>query len=261
MLTAKNIGVSIGGRKILQHVDVDVHPGEVVALLGENGAGKSTLLKVLAGDTRPQSGVVRMNGRPLYLWPMRERARVRAVLPQDQQLPVGFTAEETVLFGRFPHADAYPGPGDEDIARAALKLTGASHLAKRSIVTLSGGERARVLLAKTFAQIWTSWQEEARFLLLDEPTASLDPAQQHHILKAIRHFARSESIGVCAVLHDLNLAAQYADRMILLKDGTRLACGEVRDVLTASHLSACFGVEAIIMAHPLHAAPLVVTTA
>lgn len=261
MLSAVNIGVRIGGRKILQHVDIEVRPGEVVALLGENGAGKSTLLKVLAGDLRPQSGVVRMNGRPLFLWPMRDRARARAVLPQDQQLPVGFSAAETVLFGRYPHADAYPGPGDEQIARAALALAGAAHLAPRSITTLSSGERARVLLAKTFAQIWTSWQGEARYLLLDEPTANLDPAQQHHILKAIRSFARAESVGVCAVLHDLNLAAQYADRMVLLKDGLRLVAGDASEVLTEVHLQTCFGVETVIMAHPRHAGPLVVTTA
>jgi iron complex transport system ATP-binding protein len=261
MLTAVNIGLRIGGRKILQHVDIEVRPGEVVALLGENGAGKSTLLKILAGDIRPHSGVVRMNGRPLFLWPMRDRARARAVLQQDQTVPVGYSAAETVLFGRYPHADAYPGPGDEEIAREALRLTGAGHLAARNISTLSGGERARVLLAKTFAQIWTSWQGEARYLLLDEPTASLDPAQQHHILQAVRRFAQAESIGVCAVLHDLNLAAQYADRMLLLKDGIRLACGEPGDVLTQAHLQTCFGVQAVILPHPRHPGPLVVTSA
>ncbi len=261
MLSAVNISVRIGANKILQHVDMEVRPGEIVALLGENGAGKSTLLKVLAGDLRPDSGVVRMNGRPLYLWPMRDRARIRAVLPQDHPLPVGFSAAETALFGRYPHTDAYPGPGDEQIARAALAITGAEHLADRSITTLSGGERARVLLAKTFAQIWTSWQGESRYLLLDEPTASLDPAQQHHILKAIRDFSRNEAVGVCAVLHDLNLASQYADRLVLIKDGVRLAIGEAREVLTEAHLEACFGVGTIIMPHPRHGGPLVVTTA
>jgi len=238
MLSATGIHVTIERKHLLRGVDLEVRPGEVVAVLGENGAGKSTLIRALAGDITPRGGVVNMNGRPLDHWRLRDRARVRAVMPQDHAVAFGFTALETVAFGRYPHAEGLPGATDHDIARAAL----------------------RVMLAKTLAQVWEPVPNAARYLLLDEPTASLDPAHQHSVLGAVRAFVVGQDVGVCAALHDLNLAAQYADRIMLLKGGYMLASGTPVEVLTTMRLSKCFGVDAIVMPHPRHTAPLVVIT-
>jgi len=260
MLSATGIHVTIERKHLLRGVDLEVRPGEVVAVLGENGAGKSTLIRALAGDITPRGGVVNMNGRPLDHWRLRDRARVRAVMPQDHAVAFGFTALETVAFGRYPHAEGLPGATDHDIARAALRRMDALHLQDRLVTTLSGGERARVMLAKTLAQVWEPVPNAARYLLLDEPTASLDPAHQHSVLGAVRAFVVGQDVGVCAALHDLNLAAQYADRIMLLKGGYMLASGTPVEVLTTMRLSKCFGVDAIVMPHPRHTAPLVVIT-
>jgi iron complex transport system ATP-binding protein len=261
MLEATDVTVTAGRATLLTRVSLQVRRGEVLALLGENGAGKSTLLRVLAGDLPPRAGTVRLSGRPMYLWSMAERARRRAVLPQRAEVAFGFTAMEVVLMGRLPYRDGSARAEDKAIAGEALARVDAAHLEHRIVNTLSGGESARVHLARVLAQLWEDDAAPERFLLLYEPTASLDPAHQHLTLACARRFARAHGLGVLAVLHDVNLAAQYADRIALLKQGRLIAEGAPRDVLTPEQLETCYGVQAVVLPHPRLDAPLVVLAA
>lgn len=257
MIEARDIAVEIHARRILDDVSLTLSAGELLAVLGPNGAGKSTLRKVLCGDLEPSRGSVLMNDRNLSDWSLPERARVRAVLPQDSTLNFPFTVTEVVLMGRAPHIRGTESACDYEIARAALAAVDGAHLEGRLYPTLSGGERQRVHLARALAQIWEREQNRARYLFLDEPTANLDPAHQHKTLKIARRFA-DEGAGVLIILHDLNLAAQYADRVLFLKDGRATACGTPPEVFTPALIRETFDVEASLVAHPFAARPLIV---
>lgn len=257
--------VRLRERRLLDRVSLTVVPDETVAVLGENGAGKTTLLKALAGDRLPPgaraTGEVRLAGRPLAAWTHRERARLRAVLPQRPELAFAFTAREVAAFGRYPEPARWLGTDVRTVADAALALADAAHLADRDVNTLSGGEQARVHLATAFAQLWDRECDHARFLLLDEPTAALDLAHQHHLLATARAFARARGIGILAILHDLNLAAMYADRLVVLRHGVVLAEGTPAAVLRPGVIGEGFGVAAHVAAHPLVSGILVATAA
>jgi iron complex transport system ATP-binding protein len=259
MLEASAVAVAIGPARLLDAVSLCIAPGEVVAIIGPNGAGKSTLLRVLCGDLMPEDGEVRLLGRPLPTWPVQEQARRRAVLPQQSTLAFAFTAREVVLLGRAPHSGGAAGPRDRAIADAALDVVDAAHLADRWYTTLSGGEQQRVHLARVLAQIWEPIDGQPRFLLLDEPTNSLDLAHQHCTLALARQWSR-QGVGVALVLHDLNLAAQYADRLALLHNGRVVAAGTPADVLTPPQIAAVFGLPVQVLAHPSLPGPLVVAT-
>jgi iron complex transport system ATP-binding protein len=243
-LAAAQVGYAVDGRRLLDQVSLELRPGEVHALLGRNGSGKSTLLKLLAGDLHPDQGQVTLNGRLLRNWTPLQRARLRAVLPQQESLRFGFTAEQVVALGRY--ASPQHGPARErQIVREALQLAGVADLAPRKYPSLSGGERARVQLARVMAQVWEAPQEPAlgrdRYLLLDEPTASLDLAHQHGSLLQARCFAAS-GVGVLAVLHDPNLALRYADRTTVLDGGRVVGQGPTRELLTPELLQRTYGV-------------------
>jgi iron complex transport system ATP-binding protein len=261
MLESSSLCVRAGWRQLLVDIELALAPGEVLAVLGENGAGKTTLLRALAGEPLGprlrSSGRVTLADRPLHDWPVRELARLRAVLPQQTELAFAFTALELVQLARYPHGDA--AADALAIARQALALADAMRFEQREVATLSGGERARVFLAAAFAQLWECECEWPRFLLLDEPTAALDLAHQHHLLATAREFAARRGLGVLAILHDLNLAAQYADRVLILRDGRLLAAGAPREVLTAERIADGFAVAASVLAHPLKPAPLIAT--
>jgi iron complex transport system ATP-binding protein len=251
MLEAIFATLSLGGRRILDRVSVQINAGEVVALIGPNGAGKSTLLKVLSGELKAERGRVALHGCPLNAWKPRELARYWAVLPQGARLDFSFSVLEVVLLGRSPHLDGWETPEDYDIARAALAAVDALHLEARRFPGLSGGERQRVQLARVLAQIWEApVPGKARFLLLDEPTAALDPAHQHLTLELARKLVRAQGIGVLAVLHDLNLASQYADRILLLSAGRLLASGPPEHVFTPLTIAQGFGIRAVVLPHP-----------
>ncbi len=265
MLEARNVGVRIGTRKLLDDVSLQVKAGETVAIVGENGAGKSTLLKCLAGDRLPAhahvQGEVHVAGRALSAWSLAERARLRAVLPQRPELAFAFTSREVATFGRYPVSTRWRDPRDREIVDAALTLADAIHLAEREVTTLSGGEQARVHLAASFAQLWETDYPHPRFLLLDEPTAALDLAHQHALLATSRAFAAERNLGVLAILHDLNLAATYADRVVVLHAGRVLAQGAPVDVLQPAIIAAGFGVAAHVLQHPLTHGLLIATAA
>lgn len=245
----------IGGKALVEDVSLIVAPGEIVAIVGANGAGKSTLLRLLSGDARPERGSVTLQNKPLSQWHKRDLARSRAVLPQTSLLGFGFSALEVVLMGRSPHIQGIERPADYAIARAALAAARVEHLAERSYLTLSGGEQQRVQLARVLAQIWED--TGARYLLLDEPTNNLDLAHQHVTLAIAADFAR-HGVGVIAILHDLNLAAQYADHVLVMSAGRALAYGRPNTVFTPALIREAFDMAVTILPHPSLDCPLVI---
>ena len=239
-LEARDVHLHYGSRRVLQEVSLRALPGRVLALIGPNGAGKSSLLGVLAGLLRPSMGVAALDGVALSRWPAAELARRRAMLSQRVQLGFGFRAEEVAMLGRSPHGAGSPGAADRRIVEAALKATGTWALRARNYLELSGGEQQRVQLARVLAQIWDC-RDAPGWLLLDEPESGLDIAHQHELLGHARQLA-GQGFGVIAVLHELNLAARYADDVALLAQGRLVRHGSCEQVLDASVLSKIYGV-------------------
>ncbi|MFE6860773.1 heme ABC transporter ATP-binding protein [Nocardia sp. NPDC057668] len=238
-----------GGRKVLSGVDFEVVAGQIVALVGPNGAGKSTLLAALAGELEPSSGTVELDGTPLTRWAPIDMARRRAVLPQNHTVGFPFTAREVVAMGRAPWARTERQRHDEQRIAAALAATDVEHLAGRTFPALSGGERARVALARVLAQ-------DTATLLLDEPTAALDLGHQEQVLRLARDRATAGA-AVVVVLHDLGVAAAYADRVAVLQDGRVAADGPPRTVLTADLLTRVYQHPVDVFDHPVTGAQLV----
>ncbi|MEL7560642.1 heme ABC transporter ATP-binding protein [Stutzerimonas chloritidismutans] len=253
MLRAEAVEVRRGDRRVLQGIDLQLQAGEILGVLGANGAGKSTLLGALSGEFSPSAGQMLLADRPLHDWPSRERARRLAVLAQQSSLSFGFRVEEVVAMGRLPHAEGRTA--DARIVQQALAAADASHLIGRSYLSLSGGERQRVHLARVLAQLWPG--AEGRVLLLDEPTAALDPLHQHSTLQAVRGFAE-RGAAVLVILHDLNLAARYCDRLLLLHEGRAHLQGPVEAVLQPDPLREAFGLDVLVQRHPERGHPLVV---
>ena len=232
-LRARGLGVAIDGVRILSGVDLDLEPGEVLAVVGPNGAGKSTLLSVLSGDLAASEGTVTIGERPIAALRHLELARERAVLTQENQLSFPFTVGQVVLMGRSPWARTARFEDDETAVAEAMLATDVDQLAPRRFTSLSGGEKARVSLARVFAQA-------TPILLLDEPTAALDLRHQEEVMRAVRARAAAGH-GVLVVVHDLSLAAAYADRIAMVAGGTVVATGTPSEVLTAERVSAVYG--------------------
>lgn len=238
VLTADAITVRLGARTVLSDASLDVAEGEIIAVVGPNGAGKSTLLRVAAGLLRPASGAVILEGKPVESWHRTEIARRIAYLPQEGRVHWPLSVRAVVSLGRIPHRARYGSlsAADDRIVAAAMAAADVSDFADRSVGTLSGGERARVLLARTLAQ-------EARLLIADEPTAGLDPG---HVIAMFEHFVRLADTGhaVVIALHDLSAAARYCHRLVLLKEGRVVATGKPRNVLTPANLANAYGIAA-----------------
>jgi iron complex transport system ATP-binding protein len=245
----RGVGVTIAGRRVLDGVDLAVRAGELVALIGPNGAGKSTALGVLAGDTAPDTGVALIDGRDARRVPVAELGRMRAVLLQQKGVSFSYPVREVVAMGRMPWARTPQSDDDAAIIADALERTSTSHLADRDVTTLSGGELARVSLARVLAQC-------CPIMLLDEPTDALDLGHQEQVLTLAAELART-GCAVLAVLHDLDLAAAYADRVVLLSDGRVVADGAPEEVLTAERIGAVYAYPVEVVPHPGSGAPLV----
>jgi len=241
-LSTEGLACSIGRRTILSGVDIDVHRGEVLGLVGANGTGKSTLLRVLAGVRRPSAGSVLVDGEPLASLRPQERARRLAFVAQEEATQTDLLVGEMVALGRVPHARAWGGLDDRsrEAVRDALDQVDLGYAINQPMDHLSGGERRRALIARGLAQ-------EAPLLLLDEPTNHLDIGHQLALMRRIRTLGRT----VVVALHDLDLAATFCDRIAVLHDGGLLACGDPDDVLTPSILHDAFGVLATRVTHPL----------
>ncbi|WP_406295121.1 heme ABC transporter ATP-binding protein [Embleya sp. NBC_00888] len=239
---AEDVSFGVAGRNLVDGVSLNVRHGEIVAVLGPNGAGKSTLLGLLTGDLTPHQGTVRIADRPLPAYSQRELALRRAVLPQNVTLSFPFTVDEVVRMGRAPHAGLPSEESEDAIVARCLAETDVAHLADRAYPSLSGGERARVSLARVLAQ-------GAPVLFLDEPTAALDLKHTEDVLRLARARAR-RGHAVVIVLHDLNLAAAYADRIALLAGGRLVACGPPDRVCTAPVLSDLYGHPVDVLRRP-----------
>ena len=244
VLRIAGVRAGYGGHSVLQDAAFTLHAGECAALLGPNGSGKTTLLRTLSGVLTPQAGAIEIQGRPLATLKPRERARMVAVVPQRGQLPQGLTARQMVLLGRFAHLSWLGAYGREDYAAAdrALEETGAAPLAQRGLNELSGGELQRVLLARALAQ-------ESPLLLLDELAAGLDWARMVDLFDLLE---RRRAAGACVLMavHDCNLAALYATRLMGLRDGNLVFDGPVARVFTEENLGALYNIPICVLPHP-----------
>ncbi|MDR2321581.1 MAG: heme ABC transporter ATP-binding protein [Microbacterium sp.] len=237
------VQVARGGRALLDGVDLTLHAGEVLAVLGPNGAGKSTLLGVLAGDLHPDSGEVLIDDRPLSDWRVGDLSRRRGVLLQENSTAFPFVVHEVVRMGRAPWRRTPRSEEDDEAVSEAISAADIGPLAERAVPTLSGGERARTAFARVIAG-------RTGMLLLDEPTAALDLGHQEALLSLARAHARSGD-AVLVILHDLNLAAAFADRVLLLQEGRVAACGTPAEVLTETTVSTVYRTPVEVIPHPV----------
>jgi iron complex transport system ATP-binding protein len=243
MFAARAISVSVRGKSLLHGVDLRIDPGKIVAVVGPNGAGKSTLLKVMTGEWVPDAGRVELDGRPLNEWPAAYLATRRAVLPQSIDVVFPFLVSEVVSLGMPPSLTVRERDRFVERALDAVEL---GDLGSRIYGTLSGGEKQRAQLARVLAQVWS---RECTYLLLDEPTSSLDLAHQLVILRLARAHAAGGG-GVLMILHDLNLASMAADEMVALRGGSRIASGHPSAVITDDLIAALYGVRAEVRGVP-----------
>jgi iron complex transport system ATP-binding protein len=240
ILAAEALSVRLGGMRAVDGATLALQRGEIVALVGPNGAGKTTLVRALAG-LQPAEGEITLNGRALASYSPRERARTIAYLPQGHVFHWPMSVAAIVALGRHPHGDAFSSPaaGDGAAVGRALAATGIESFAARAVTTLSGGERARVALARALAT-------GAQILLADEPTASLDPRHQLIVMDLLRQAARGGGT-VLAIVHDLTLAARFADRVLVMDNGRIVAEGAPEQALSAARIAQIFGVEADVL--------------
>ena len=245
LLELDQVAAGYGRRLVLEGVSLAVGAGEVVALLGRNGAGKTTLLRVAAGILRPRAGRVLVEGEDLARLAVRAAARLVAGVAQDDAIEFAFTVRDVVALGRYAHRTALgpEGAGDRAAVEEALAVTGLADLAARPVTELSGGERRRASLARCLAQ-------DAAVMLLDEPTAHVDLGHETRILDTVRDRARTRGKAVVAALHDVNLAATFADRIVLLEGGRVAAQGTPDAVLTSERLSALYDVPVEVLRLP-----------
>lgn len=245
LIEARQVSVALDGTPILANITFALHAGELVGLIGPNGAGKTTLLRALGGLVPRSAGVIRLCGKPLETLSPREVARLVAYVPQGTVTDFAFTVREMVLMGRSPHLGRFQleGAKDHQIAEEAMRRLCVDHLAERLVTTLSGGERQQVFIARALAQ-------QPRVLLLDEPTANLDVKHQLDVLEMAARLASEEGLGIVAAIHDLNLAAHFCNRLVLLHQGRLLADDVPEAVLTPANLRHAFEVEAQVYRDP-----------
>ncbi|WP_160000447.1 ABC transporter ATP-binding protein [Roseomonas sp. 18066] len=252
-LRAVDLSFGYGAAPVLRQVSLDIAPGQLTVLVGPNGSGKSTLLGALARLLRPGSGAVLLDGQAIARRPTREVARILGVLPQNPPLPEAITVHELVARGRFPHRGTFGGlgPADHAAIEAALRATGTLDLARRPVEALSGGQRQRCWIAMALAQ-------ETPLILLDEPTAFLDWRYQVEVLDLLRALTREHGRTIVVALHELNLAASHADRVVFFRDGRVVAEGPVAEACTAATIEAVFGLKVLCLDHPRTGRPVFV---
>ena len=255
MLEASDVTFRAGDRALISEVSVSFAPGKLHLVIGPNGAGKSTLIKVLARLLRPQAGRVEYEGEDVSRESEPELAKRRAVLSQAVEVAFPLTVREVVMMGRYPHFGGRPGPADEKITDELMDFFEVTEFRGRDYQTLSGGERQRVNFARVLAQLWRSDASPSpssgppsklapcRYLFLDEPLTFLDIRHQIEFMKKVRGFAAAPDVVAVAAVHDLNLAARFADQVVLLNHGRVVAAGTAAAVLTADRIREVFGVE------------------
>lgn len=245
------VSFAVEGRTLLQVSDLGFREGRVTGLIGPNGAGKTTLLKLLARQSRPTTGTIRFDGQPLESWGSREFARRVAYLPQEPPAATGLQVQELIALGRYPWHGALGrfDEGDRANVEDAMHRTRVARFRERLVETLSGGERQRVWLAMLVAQ-------DADCLLLDEPTSALDVAQQVEVMRLIRELSHDEGLGVVVVLHDVNVAARFCDRLVALQGGELVAEGPPAELMDDDVLEDIYGVNMGVLRHPSRGYPI-----
>ncbi len=252
VLSLKNVGFRYGKSWALRDLDLTICPGEIWGVLGPNGSGKSTFLKVLNGLLTPQEGEVMLKNRPLSGYSRAGLAREVAMVAQENHFRFSFSALEVVLMARFSHLGwfQFEGPRDMEAANEALEVTHCLDLAERSINELSGGEKQRVLIARALAQ-------EPTVILLDEPTSFLDLQYKKEIFSLISSLTHNRGMSVLVVSHDIDLAAQFCDKMVMLKDGNIHSTGAPNEVITASNVETVYGCSVVVDRNPVTGTPRV----
>jgi iron complex transport system ATP-binding protein len=251
-LEIQNINLNYGQHSVVKDLSFQLSPGELLGLVGPNGCGKTSIIKSLSRVLTPNSGSILLDGKETNIISRLDLARIIGVVPQNPSLPETFTVFEVVILGRNPHLGLLSGESARDIAAVwqAMERTGITHLAKRKIGELSGGEKQRVTIARVLAQ-------EPQIILMDEPTANLDISQQMDILHLITGMCLEKNIAGLIAIHDLNVAAQYCSRIIMLKDGEIVAEGRPVEVITAENVREVFGADMTIYLHPENNLPIV----
>ncbi|HTE28097.1 heme ABC transporter ATP-binding protein [Flavitalea sp.] len=257
MLRTENISYKIGNRKILEDINIEFHAGEFNMILGPNGSGKSTFFRIFSGEIQGYTGRVCYNEKVLRKQQLRELARHRAVMSQQPDLSFPLTVDEVVMMGRYPHFDFNPSPKDNSICNDVIERLRLTDFKERNYLTLSGGEKQRVQYARVLAQIWERPKEGNRYLFLDEPLNNLDISYQQEFLRIAREFTGNDTI-VIAVIHDINLALQYADKLFFFKNGRLNAHGNTMEVLTADLIADVFNVSVTLINNAVTKRPLLV---
>ena len=255
-LEVQSLGLAYGHNVVMRDLTFQVMPGEIVGLIGPNGSGKSTIIKALSHILNPYSGKIFLDSKDISQISRGDLARLIGVVPQMPLLPNAFTAFEIVLMGRNPHLGLlqYEGARDMAITWQAMERTATHSLAERRIDELSGGEIQRLVIARVLVQ-------EPKSILLDEPTANLDISHQVEILDLIKNLCRENNLAVVIVLHDLNLASQYCDRLILINNGSIHAEGIPKEVITPQNIKEVYGAEHCVYTHPVNSLPTVLLKA
>ncbi len=247
VLSVDDVVVKAGEAVLVNHLSLTVEAGEIVSIIGPNGAGKSSLIKAISGDLPVFSGCVSVCGKPMQHWHMRNRAKHMATLPQQSTLDFPFTVEEVVALSRIPHDTGYKV--DQEIVSAAIHTLAIEHLSGRDYTQLSGGEKQRTQLARVLAQIWRSEDASARIAILDEPVTALDLGHQQQLMSIIKRFAEGR-VGVLMVLHDINLAGQYSDKIVALRHGELVCQGPPSEVITKPVIETLFNATVHFVKHP-----------
>lgn len=257
MLKLEQIHYRIGEQQILNDISIQFEPGKLHMILGPNGSGKSSLLKIFSGEHVSYQGVVYYQSQNIRTFKKEVLAKFRAVMSQQPELSFPLSVDEVIMMGRYPHFSYQPSKKDLRICEEVIERMQLGRFKNRNYLTLSGGEKQRVQFARVLAQIWEPPTTSARYLFLDEPLASLDIHYQQQFLE-LALALKDENTVLIAVMHDLNLAMQYADRLIFLKDGALLAQGSPASIISKELIQAVFSVEAEIIKHPSSNQPLVI---
>jgi iron complex transport system ATP-binding protein len=249
-LELREVSAGYNGEPVISGMSFAIGDGEFLGLVGPNGSGKSTVVRVMSRVLRPRAGRALLDGRDVFAMTSVEVARRVSVVPQDSSYHFDYSVLEIVLMGRSPRIGRFALEGARDYAAAerAMRLTGIAHLSRRPVTETSGGERQRVAIARALAQ-------EPELLILDEPTAHLDINHQIEVLDLVRTLNREHQVAVVVVMHDLNLAAQYCGRMLLMHDGRLVAQGSAHEVITAQHVRQAYGTEVTVKSHPVTGRP------
>ena len=256
MLRASGIHYHAGKKQILKNVSAEFHAGEFNMILGPNGSGKSTFLKIFSGELAASEGIIQYDEKELRKIPRETQARSRAVMSQHPELSFPLTVEEVVMMGRYPHFDFAPAKKDRQIVEEVMGKMDLINFRERNYLSLSGGEKQRVQFARVLTQIWERPEKGIRYLMLDEPLSSLDISYQHEFLRMAETFLGKDTV-IIAIIHDINLAIQYAHRLFFLKDGELVAQGKPSQVLNEELLRHIFSIKARILPNPLNGSPLI----